>query len=464
MKKRLFKQLCAVAVSAAMVTSLTACGNSGKQGNTGSDADASTSVPTIDQIKLGEDYTDITADLKFITHKTDLVDNVFQEYIAAFQEMYPNINIEYEGITDYANDITLRLTTGDWGDICMVPVSVDKSELSNYFTSFGTTAQLSSIYESNMLNDYAYQKEVYGVPSMANAQGIVYNKAVFEAAGITELPATPDEFLDDLQKIKDNTDVTAAMYTNFAAGWTMTAWDSYIDGGATGDADFKNDGLTKGENPFSDRGDGTGPYAVYNVLYEAVSRGLTEDDPTTTDWEGCKGMINSGSIGCMALGSWSVVQMQEAGPNGDDIGYMPFPITVNGKRYASAGPDYCYGINCKSSTDNQIAAMCYVKWLVEKSGFAQDQGGISIVTGDAYPDALADFEGIELIVNAPAAEGEENLWNDINNGSELGITVSGAIPKEIVEAAVSGTKTMDEMVANWNERWTAAQESNGVTH
>lgn len=464
MKKRLFKQLCAVAVSAAMVTSLTACGNSGKQDNTESDADASASVPTIDQIKLGEDYTDITADLKFITHKTDLVDNVFQEYIAAFQEMYPNINIEYEGITDYANDITLRLTTGDWGDICMVPVSVDKSELSNYFTSFGTTAQLSSIYESNMLNDYAYQKEVYGVPSMANAQGIVYNKAVFEAAGITELPATPDEFLDDLQKIKDNTDVTAAMYTNFAAGWTMTAWDSYIDGGATGDADFKNDGLTKGENPFSDRGDGTGPYAVYNVLYEAVSRGLTEDDPTTTDWEGCKGMINSGSIGCMALGSWSVVQMQEAGPNGDDIGYMPFPITVNGKRYASAGPDYCYGINCKSSTDNQIAAMCYVKWLVEKSGFAQDQGGISIVTGDAYPDALADFEGIELIVNAPAAEGEENLWNDINNGSELGITVSGAIPKEIVEAAVSGTKTMDEMVADWNERWTAAQESNGVTH
>ena len=464
MKKRLFKQLCAVAVSAAMVTSLTACGNSGKQDNTGSDADASTSVPTIDQIKLGEDYTDITADLKFITHKTDLVDNVFQDYIAEFQKMYPNINIEYEGITDYANDITLRLTTGDWGDICMVPVSIDKSELSNYFTSFGTTEQLSSIYESNMLNNYAYQKEVYGVPSMANAQGIVYNKVVFENAGITELPATPDEFLDDLQKIKDNTDVTAAMYTNFAAGWTMTAWDAYIDGGATGDAEFVNDGLTKGENPFSDRGDGTGPYAVYNVLYEAVSRGLTEDDPTTTDWEGCKGMINSGTIGCMALGSWSVVQMQEAGPNGDDIGYMPFPITVNGKRYASAGPDYCYGINRNSSADNQIAAMCYVKWLVEESGFAQDQGGISIVTGDAYPDALADFEGIELVVNAPAAEGEENLWNDINNGSELGINVSGAIPKEIVEAAVSGTKTMDEMFSDWNERWTAAQESNGVTH
>ena len=56
--------------------------------------------------------------------------------------------------------------------------------------------------------------------------------------------------------------------------------------------------------------------------------GLTEDDPTTTDWEGCKPMINNGEIGCMTLGSWAIVQMQAAGPNADDIGYMPFPITT----------------------------------------------------------------------------------------------------------------------------------------
>ena len=175
-------------------------------------------------------------------------------------------------------------------------------------------------------------------------------------------------------------------------------------------------------------------------------------------------MLNNGKIGCMALGSWSVVQMQEAGENGDDIGYMTFPITVDGKQYAAAGPDYCYGINCNSSADEQIAAMCYIKWLVEESGFAQDQGGLSIVIGDEYPAALAAFDGVELVVNAPAATGEENLWNDINNSSELGINVSGVIPKEIVESAVSGAKTMDEMVNEWNEKWTAAQEANGVTH
>ena len=41
----------------------------------------------------------------------------------------------------------------------------------------------------------------------------------------TELPKTPDEFLEDLQKIKDNTDAIP-LYTNFAADWTMNAWDA----------------------------------------------------------------------------------------------------------------------------------------------------------------------------------------------------------------------------------------------
>lgn len=461
MKKKILKRVLAVSLAAAMAMPLSACGNKGTE-EAGGEGDQAMDV-TIDQIKLGEDYTDIKADLKFLTHKTDVVDTTFKGYIEEFQKLYPDINIEYEGITSYADDIQTRITTGDWGDICMVPMTVDKDELGNYFTKLGDKATLANTYEENMLNNYAYEDNVYGIPSMANVQGIVYNKAVFESAGITGLPKTPDEFLDALQQIKDKTDAIP-MYTNFAAGWTMTAWDAYIDGGATGDPDFANTGLAKGENPFSDRGDGTGPFAVYNTLYEAVKRGLTEEDPTTTDWEGSKGMLNKGEIGCMALGSWAVVQMQQAGENADDIGYMAFPISVDGKQYVSAGPDYNYGINCNSSRDNQIAAMCYIKWLVEKSGFAQGEGGLSIVTGDEYPEALKALDGIDLVVNSPAAAGEENLFNDINNSSELGVNVSGAIPTQIVEEATSGTKTMEDMSAEWNEKWTAAQESNGVEH
>lgn len=415
---------------------------------------------SIDAITLGEDYADIKANLKMLTHRTDVIDTWFKRYLADFQKMYPNVNVEFEGITNYAPDMMTRLTTGDWGDICMIPTAVDKSELGNYFAALGTKDGLSTIYNGKMLDNYAYGDTVYGVASMANAQGIVYNKKVLAESG-AKAPKTPDEFISALQMIKDNTNAIP-LYTNFAASWTLTAWDAYTDSCATGDPDFVMNGLVKGTDPFADRGDGTGPYAVYNILYEAVSRHLTEDDPTTTDWEGCKGQINSGKIGFMVLGSWAVPQMQAAGPNADDIGYMAFPISVNGKQYAAAGPDYCYGVNCNSSADNQAAAICFVKYLVEKSGYAQDSGAISVVLGSPLPSTLDAMSGVELVVNNPAPAGEENLFNDVNNESELGINVSGYLATTVVEDALEGSKTMDEIAADWNAKWTAAQDKLGI--
>ena len=160
---------------------------------------------------------------------------------------------------------------------------------------------------------------VYGIPSTGNAQGVIYNKRIFEEVGITSLPKTPTEFLDALQKIRDYDPSIDPLYTNYAAGWTMSAWDAYIGGGATGDPDWMGIVMPQTVNPFSPgvpTGDPeSGPYAVYNILYEAVKRGLTEADPTTTDWEGSKTRMNNGEIAVMVLGSWAIVQMQDAGPN-----------------------------------------------------------------------------------------------------------------------------------------------------
>ncbi len=411
-------------------------------------------------MKVGETATDIKADLKILTNRTDLIEESFSAYVTEFTAMYPNVTITYEGITDYDNDATTRLTSGNWGDICCIPATVDLSELSNYFEAFGSYDALKEMYE--FTDKKMYDNTVYGIPSMGNVSGIVYNKAVFEAAGITELPKTPDDFLEGLQLIADNTDAIP-LYTNYAAGWTLTAWDAYISGGATGDADFKNNGLVHAKDPFAKREDMTGPYAVYDVLYEAVVRGLTEDDPTTTDWEGCKAQINEGNIGCMVLGSWAVPQMQAGGPNVGDIAYMPFPITVDGQQYASASADYCYGVNVNSSADEKTAAMLYIKWLTESSGYAGSQGGIPIVKGEAYPESLESFTNVTLVTDNPAPSGEEDLFNNINNSSELSLDSDPTHVAAIVEAAIGGTKTMEEIADEWNAAWTNAQESNGVT-
>ena len=418
-------------------------------------ASAEATVPTIDQIKLGEDYTDLTATIKWLTHRTDLVnDGQIAGYIAEFNKVYPNITVEFEGITDYAQDSLTRLTgSKDWGDMLGIP-QVEASEFATYFTPMGSLETLSGIY--NFADAKAFDGTVYGIPSTGNAQGIVYNKKVFADAGITELPKTPAEFNDALKAIKEKTDAIP-LYTNYAAGWTMGAWDAYIGGSATGNANYINNDMVTEKDPFSNKAEGVGPYAVYKILYDAVANGLIEEDYTTTDWEGCKVMINNGEIGCMVLGSWAFSQMRDAGPNGADIGYMSFPITVDGKQYASAGADYCYAINNKATVENQTATMVFIKWLTHESGFAYNEGGIPINKDGKYPDLYAAFDGIEFVPDTAAVD--QQLVDDLNNDSMVLINRAGDKKiQEIIEHAFNGTKTFDEIMADWNEAWTTAQE------
>ena len=457
------KKAIALTLAAAMSASLLAgCGGSQNGGSQTAEG-AESSLPAYNELTVGTDYTDLKADLKFISHRTDLVDDgTFAGYVAEFQKMYPNITISYEGITDYANDMTTRLTSNDWGDICMIPTTIPLPELSDYFYAMCDLSAIENDY--NFADNRAYNGKVYGIPSTGNAQGIVYNKAVFEAAGITELPKTPTEFLDALQKIKDYDSSIIPLYTNYAAGWTMSAWDAYIGGGATADADWMNvtmpqthDAIAKGV-PTGD--EESGPYAVYNILYEAVKRGLTESDPTTTDWEGSKPMMNNGQIATMVLGSWAIIQMQDAGPNADDIGYMPFPISVDGVQYASAGADYCYGINANSSDDNKIAAMLYIKWLSESSNFAYDQGGIPVLKSQEYPETLAAFDGIELVPDNAAPTELADLATNVQRDAELTLNADETHVKRVIEAAINGDETLDDIVADWNAAWNDAVDRN----
>jgi len=434
-----------VALIVSLFLVFSACSKGGSTGN----------IPSFDQIKLGEDHTGLKANIRFKTHRTDIVDTVLAGYIKEFQKMYPNINVSYEGITDYAESMTTRLSTPDWGDACMIPTTVPLTELHNYFQPFGQTSVLEKTY--NFADNRAFKGTTYGLPSTSNVQGIVYNKAVYERAGINPLPKTPDEFLNALKKIKDTTKAIP-LYTNFAAGWTMGAWDAYIGGSATGDPNYMNQKLPHEKNPFANRGNGTGPYAVYYILYESVARGLVEADPSTTDWESCKGKINRGEIATLVLGSWAIVQMQDAGPNPQNIGYMTFPITVNGKQYASAGADYCYGINKNSPKDVKLAAMLYIKYLIEKSNFDFDQGGIPTVKSHPLPATLSAFDGIELVADSPALKGEEDLFTNINVESEVGINMDNRHVINIVEAALKKNPTLDNLVAAWNANWTKAQQ------
>ncbi len=438
-------------------TGSTTADTSGSSTDTGSDATASGDESGLSYTSLNlDDYTDLTASIKFLHHKTDRQeDGTMDSMIAAFNEKFPNITVTTEAVTDYAEDALLRLSTGDWGDVMFIP-AVDKTDLSTYFMPLDTLDNLSQ--ELNFVDAWEFGGNCYGIPYMANAQGVLYNKSVFEAAGISDLPTTPDELIADLQLIKDNTDAIP-LYTNYAAGWTRGAWDAYVGIVSNGDNTYMNQKLVHTAEPFTNPGDGTGAYSVYKILYDAVEQGLIEDDYTTTDWEGCKGMLNRGEIGVMVLGSWAYAQMQEAGDKPEDVGYMPFPITVNGTQYVSAGGDYNYGINANSSDENKLASLVFVKWMVEESNWCYNEGGYTVVKGGENPEMYAAFDGCEVLSDQPALSGEETFLNDMNAESELSINAGGNDKvQRIVEAAATGSESFDDIMADWNQKWQDAQE------
>ncbi len=479
------KKVLAICLASAMTFSLAACGS----GTTGASAPAAGetaadetdaagakdedvnksdaadgadvgNIPAYTQLDLSR-YGDTEATIKFLHHKTDRAeDGTMNKMVAEFNKEFPGIKVEMEAITDYAEDSLLRLSTGDWGDIMFIP-AVDKVDLPTYFMPFDNLDNLSS--ELNFVDNWEYEGNCYGIPYMANAQGILYNKAVFEEAGIKELPKTPTEFLDDLKLIKDNTDAIP-LYTNYAAGWTMGAWDAYIGIVSNGDDTFMQQKFVHTADPFKNPGDDTGIYNLYRILFDAVAGGLIEDDYTTTDWESCKGMLNRGEIGTMVLGSWAYAQMQEAGDKPEDVGYMPFPMTVGGKQYVNAGGDYNYCINVNSSDENKLASLIFVKWMVEKSDWCYNEGGYTVVKGGKNPDMYAAFDGCEVLSDQPAKAGEETLLNDMNSESELSFNAGGNDKvQRIVEAAATGSETFDDILVDWTQKWNDAQEELGVS-
>lgn len=456
-KARKFVTAC---IAGACAVSLTACGGgtSNQGGSEGGDL-------TYPKIVLGQTGTDIKTSIKLFNHRTDMAVDTYhgktwKQYLADFNKMYPNIKVQVEVGTDYASTALTRLQGKNWGDIMMIP-AVDKSDLSTYFLSFGSKEKMKKEIRWSDYDEYGGQ--VYGVPSNGNGLGIVYNKRIYKEAGINQSPRTPKEFISALQAIKAKTKATP-LYTNYAAGWTMGAWDSYIGINATGDSKYQNRELLHTKNPFSDPKDGTHAYNVYKILYDAVANGLTEDDYSTTDWESSKSKINSGDIATMVLGAWAVSQCKNAGDKPDDVGYMPFPISVDGKQYSVSASDYAFGINKNSDGDHKKAAMIFVKWMTKKSGFAKNEGSISPDLEDkTMPDVYQEFGDVKFVEDEPAAKGEEDLSNTLNSDSELAINANGnARVQSIVEHASKKDKSYDDLVKEWNGKWNNALQTEGV--
>ena len=412
----------------------------------------STDVASAEANTEGESGTtkpeDIKGDITFITNRTDLIDGLFAEYIQEFNKEYPNVNVSIEGLTNYGDDIRVRMNTEEYGDVLMIP-NINKNEYPNFFKPLGDVETLSKSYR-NMI-DRAFDGQVYGIPSMLTVPGVVYNKKVFEQAGITDIPKTADDFKAAMKKIKDNTEAIP-YYTNYVAQWTLTQWES--NRAAYGDSEIMIN-MSHDDAPFAQ---GTVHYDIYKLMYDLVKEGLVEEDPMSSDWESSKQMLADGQIGTMVLGSWAVSQIKALAENPDDIGYMSFPLTApDGKQYAEISSDLAFAIN--KHTKSPEAAEAFLWWMIEKSGYAQHEDAIPPQIDAEYPESLKSFEeaGVQFVTMAPAPAGEEDLFDNIDNGSEVG-TWQPKWKLAMVESALGNrSESYDDICNQMNADWAASR-------
>lgn len=401
------------------------------------------------------DPSKVSGDITVLTHKTDLAgDGTLDRYAAEFNKIYPNVHVKFEPIVAYENDVKIRMNSDDYGDVLMIPAAVPVADYPKFFAPLGRTAELGEKYR--FIDSGTYNGQVYGIAINGNATGIVYNKAVWQQAGITQWPKSADEFRAALQAIKTKTTATP-LYTIYHEGWPLTAWQSYL-GSNTCDTKA-NDNLATDTAPWAS---GKELNQVDTLLYSVVHDKLTEADPTTTTWDAAKSQIATGKTGTLMLASWAISQMQaaakSAGTDPADIGFMPWPAQVGGKFCSMIGPDYMQGVSIHSK--HKEAARAWVDWFVDKSPYAQDQQLLPTLKTGEMPSTLKAYQeaGVQFIQLSQANNGQ---ISKIDNESEIGLN-KPEYRQRIVDLARGAAKgTLEEYFGQLNKKWAAAIKTVG---
>ncbi|MGN0483624.1 MAG: extracellular solute-binding protein [Lachnospiraceae bacterium] len=393
----------------------------------------------------------ITGHIDVMVNKTP---EEMQKYKEMFQNRYPGVDVSYIYYENYEEQALEQMKSGDYADVLFIPSSISSDEYGQYLEVLGDSSELSKKYN---YMDQAKQigAQVYGIPSFAYVSGFLYNKAVFQKAGITEIPKTTTDFLSALRAIKDYTDATP-FYTNYVSDWALNIWEIYPFIDMTGDADYRKNIFVNESNPYNtDSTHGT----VYRLLYDIVKEQLCEENVGEGDWEQSKAMLNQGKIGCIAIGSWALTQFKHAGDQGDDVSFMPFPNEIDGKQYSTISTDYCYGVNCHSQ--NKEAAKAYVDFMLNESGYALDMDTISIVKTDPYPDSYSEMNDVVMLTTSSATTENKGKYETL--ASNLNLT-DGKEQKRIMDAAAGkSSETLDDIFEDWNARWESSRTSDMKT-
>jgi len=286
--------------------------------------------------------------------------DAFDERVAQFEDMYPNITIEAVEYEWRATTFAAQLAGGTLPDVYEIPLTdaktlIENGQLADIDEEFAALPYSGDFNPTLIEAGMGEDGRVYAIPAKSiYGVALHYNRAMFEAAGLDpdDPPTTWDEVRDYAKRIKDATGQAgfATMAANNTGGWQLTA-ATYSRGGRVQQANEDGTYTATLDN------DGTREHLEFLKALRWEDDSILAD--TTLDWSTINQAFAAGQTAMYTSGSDVFTALVETnGMTGDDYGLTAIPTEGADSGVLVGGT--LAAVNIKADEATQAAA---VKWI-----------------------------------------------------------------------------------------------------
>jgi multiple sugar transport system substrate-binding protein len=272
---------------------------------------------------------------------------------AEFEKTHPNIIIKRSATvpqTQYLQELLNQAGAGALPDVVMI----DNPYVAQ-FAKAGVLTPLDSIGNVNTsdvakveLSDGEYNGTLYAVPPYTNTAGLIYNKKMFAAAGISSPPATWSQLISDAKKLTTSQHYGFGTYLVVPDGQAFWSFAPFLWSSAGADA-TANIGSPQA-------------VAALNVLVTMERNGSMPKSVVDWDADQVDQEFISGKLAMEENGPWNFAALDAA--KNLDWGTAEFPVPQDGDKLLVPTGGETWAIPTTDSTAQKKAALTLLNWLL----------------------------------------------------------------------------------------------------
>jgi len=379
----------------AMLSVVAACGQSDKANNTTGNTPASTDEETI-TLTMMHPWTSPNPD-----------NEVYKARIAAFEESHPNIKIQQDGVAaaQYKTKLFTLAAANNLADINVVWPGADLQPLAEGKLLMPLNDHMdnwSKLVREDALVGFNADNNQYAVPTKQTFVDVIYyNKDMFAGVGYDKFPATYDEFIDAIKKLKAK-NITPISLGN-KEKWPLQSSYMSIIGQRFAGTDFLQK-VVSGEAKLTD----PDYVKAIGVIDELTKLGAFNVDANNMDSVQAQDYFIQGKAAMHVSSSTVDARIRVNNEEGNKFGIALFPSVPGGKGdpKESAGVAQ-FGIGIKSGLDSkqQAAALEFMKYFVSEDLYKDlTKNGIIVPANIEIGDDVSPYlkEMMELNGNGTA--------------------------------------------------------------